>query len=271
MDADELTPKELEEKLKNFQSNIETLKAVKENARLTEVKYHEKRIEYIELKKNIEKLELIGRKALDTKVNIGSDVYVNVHIPDTRSLFLDMGFGFYLDFNWKEAHAFLSEKLKLLKHIEAVYCKKQDIVADDIRLLEDGMRLLRPKSKSSSASSSSHHSSFSSSSGSSSSLSSFSSSASHSSSSATSAPSSSSSATVIRSSSTMSSSSVHPYSSFLSSINAASRSSQSSFPSSSLSSSHFTSSSSPSSSSSYSLASFCSSSSRHTSTPPSSF
>ncbi|XP_043703722.1 protein UXT homolog isoform X3 [Telopea speciosissima] len=65
---------------------------------------------YLDLRRNIENLEKNGVTGLRTLVNLGSEVYMQADVPDTRHIFVDIGLGFHVEFTWSEALEFISRK-----------------------------------------------------------------------------------------------------------------------------------------------------------------
>ncbi|RZS17693.1 hypothetical protein BHM03_00049884 [Ensete ventricosum] len=63
---------------------------------------------FSDLKRNIESLENNGVTRLRSMVNLGSEVYVQADVPDTRRIFVDIGLGFHVEFTWSEALEFIS-------------------------------------------------------------------------------------------------------------------------------------------------------------------
>ncbi|CAL5386320.1 unnamed protein product [Camellia sinensis] len=56
-----------------------------------------------DLRKTIENLEKNSVTSLRTLVNLGSEVYMQADVPDTRRIFVDVGLGFHVEFTWSEA------------------------------------------------------------------------------------------------------------------------------------------------------------------------
>ncbi|KAF9623486.1 hypothetical protein IFM89_003102 [Coptis chinensis] len=63
-----------------------------------------------DLRKNIENLEKNGVSSLRSLVNLGSEVYLEADVPDTRHIFVDVGLGFHVEFTWSEAINFILVK-----------------------------------------------------------------------------------------------------------------------------------------------------------------
>ncbi|CAH9079249.1 unnamed protein product [Cuscuta epithymum] len=69
---------------------------------------------FSDLKRNIENLEKNSVTSLRTLVNLGSEVYMQADVPDTRHIFVDVGLGFHVEFTWSEALDFISVREKKL-------------------------------------------------------------------------------------------------------------------------------------------------------------
>ncbi|KAI3962191.1 hypothetical protein MKX01_030741 [Papaver californicum] len=73
---------------------------------------------FSDLRKSIETLEK-NAASLRTLVNLGSEVYMQADVPDTRHIFVDVGLGFHVEFTWSEALEFISVKeARLAKQID---------------------------------------------------------------------------------------------------------------------------------------------------------
>ncbi|KAK8943419.1 hypothetical protein KSP40_PGU007784 [Platanthera guangdongensis] len=71
-----------------------------------------------DLKRNIQILEKNGANSLRTMVNLGSEVYMQADVPDTRHIFVDIGMGFHVEFTWSEALDFiLIKEARLAKYL----------------------------------------------------------------------------------------------------------------------------------------------------------
>ncbi|KAL6543708.1 hypothetical protein OROGR_010205 [Orobanche gracilis] len=72
-----------------------------------------------DLRRNIENLEKNTVTSLRTLVNLGSEVYMQADVPDTRHIFVDVGLGFHVEFTWSEALNFIATREeKLSRQIE---------------------------------------------------------------------------------------------------------------------------------------------------------
>ncbi|XP_073005850.1 uncharacterized protein [Typha latifolia] len=97
---------------------------------------------FLDLKSNIEKLEKNGVTSLRSMVNLGSEVYMQADVPDTRHIFVDIGMGFHVEFTWSEALEFISvREARLARQIEEYTHLIANIKAQ-IKLVCEGIREL---------------------------------------------------------------------------------------------------------------------------------
>ncbi|KAL9269429.1 UXT-like protein [Drosera capensis] len=97
---------------------------------------------FSDLKKNIQNLEDNSVTRLDTLVNLGSEVYMQAEVPDTRHIFVDIGMGFHVEFTWSEALKFISmREEKLSKQLEE-HCKQIATINAEIKMVCEGIREL---------------------------------------------------------------------------------------------------------------------------------
>ncbi|PON54178.1 Prefoldin alpha-like [Parasponia andersonii] len=82
-------------------------------------KVFEQQKNFSDLRKNIETLEKNSVTSLRTQVNLGSEVYMQADVPDTRRIFVDIGLGFHAEFTWSEALNYISlREEKISRQIE---------------------------------------------------------------------------------------------------------------------------------------------------------
>ncbi|OVA01491.1 Prefoldin subunit [Macleaya cordata] len=97
---------------------------------------------FSDLKRNIENLEKNAVTSLRTLVNLGSEVYMQADVPDTRHIFVDIGLGFHVEFTWSESLEFISVKeARLAKQIEE-YTHLIASIKAQIKLVCEGIREL---------------------------------------------------------------------------------------------------------------------------------
>ncbi|QCE11176.1 prefoldin alpha subunit [Vigna unguiculata] len=65
---------------------------------------------FADLRRNIENLEKNSVTSLRTLVNLGSEVYLQAEVPDTQRIFVDVGFGFHVEFTWSEALNYIEKR-----------------------------------------------------------------------------------------------------------------------------------------------------------------
>ncbi|KAH9614874.1 hypothetical protein KSS87_012372 [Heliosperma pusillum] len=105
-------------------------------------KVFEQQKTFSDLKRNIQNLEKNSVSSLKTLVNLGSEVYAQAEVPDTRHIFVDVGFGFHVEFTWSEAIRYISAKEEwLAKQIEE-RTRQIASVKSHIKLVCEGIREL---------------------------------------------------------------------------------------------------------------------------------
>ncbi|KAJ0973755.1 hypothetical protein J5N97_015720 [Dioscorea zingiberensis] len=98
-----------QQKVRKFEEFVDRrLKPDLVNAIAQRDKVFEQQKVFSDLKRNIEVLEKSGATSLQTMVNLGSEVYMQADVPDTRHIFVDVGLGFHVEFTWSEALDFIS-------------------------------------------------------------------------------------------------------------------------------------------------------------------
>ncbi|CAN6445381.1 unnamed protein product [Victoria cruziana] len=94
------------------------------------------------LRKNIEALQNNEVASLRTLVNLGSEVYVQADIPDTRQIFIDIGLGFHVVLTWPEALEFIRiREVRLASQVEE-YTRLIASIKAQIKLVCEGIREL---------------------------------------------------------------------------------------------------------------------------------
>ncbi|KAM1170499.1 hypothetical protein ACFX2G_021360 [Malus domestica] len=95
---------------------------------------------FSDLRKNIENLEKNSVTSLRTLVNLGSEVYMQADVPDTRRIFVDIGLGFHVEFTWSEALNYISQREEeLARQVEECTNLIASIKAQ-IKLVCEGIR-----------------------------------------------------------------------------------------------------------------------------------
>ncbi|XP_057948010.1 uncharacterized protein LOC131143743 isoform X2 [Malania oleifera] len=94
---------------------------------------------FSDLRRNIENLEKNSVTSLRTLVNLGSEVYMQADVPDTRHIFVDVGLGFHLEFTWPEALNFIAvreeRQIEEYTHLIASIKAQIKLVCEGIREL----------------------------------------------------------------------------------------------------------------------------------------
>ncbi|XP_022992427.1 protein UXT homolog [Cucurbita maxima] len=97
---------------------------------------------FSDLRRNIENLEKNSITNLTTLVNLGSEVYVQGNVADTRRIFVDVGLGFHVEFTWSEALKFISLKEERLARQTEEYTHLIASIKAQIKLVCEGIREL---------------------------------------------------------------------------------------------------------------------------------
>ncbi|KAJ0973786.1 hypothetical protein J5N97_015751 [Dioscorea zingiberensis] len=132
-----------QQKVRKFEEFVDRrLKPDLVNAIAQRDKVFEQQKVFSDLKRNIEVLEKSGATSLRTRVNLGSEVYMQADVPDTRHIFVDVGLGFHVEFTWSEALDFISvREARLARQVEEYTHLIADIKAQ-IKLVYEGIREL---------------------------------------------------------------------------------------------------------------------------------
>lgn len=97
---------------------------------------------FSDLRKNIENLEKNSVTSLRTLVNLGSEVYMQADVLETRSIFVDVGLGFHVEFTWGEALNYIEvREQKIAKEIEE-YTRLIASIKAQIKMVCEGIREL---------------------------------------------------------------------------------------------------------------------------------
>ncbi|KAG9150921.1 hypothetical protein Leryth_003048 [Lithospermum erythrorhizon] len=97
---------------------------------------------FSDLKKNIENLENNSVTSLRTMVNIGSEVYAQADVPDTRRIFVDVGLGFFVEFTWSEAVNYIKTREERIERQIEEYTRLIASIKAQIKLVCEGIREL---------------------------------------------------------------------------------------------------------------------------------
>ena len=88
----------------------ETLRRELQSALDARDKLYEKIAACMELRTNCQQLLERGQRELKTMVNLGSDFYVQAHVPDTGWIYVDVGLGFHAQMTLDEACKFAAQR-----------------------------------------------------------------------------------------------------------------------------------------------------------------
>ncbi|KAK1681765.1 hypothetical protein QYE76_042613 [Lolium multiflorum] len=132
-----------QEKVKKFEDFVDRrLKPDLVNAIAQRDKLFQQQKTFLDLKRNIENLEKNGVTSMRSMVNIGSEVYMQAEVPDTRHIFVDIGLGFHVEFTWQEALQFISvREARLARQIDE-YTHLIAGIKAQIKMVCEGIREL---------------------------------------------------------------------------------------------------------------------------------
>ncbi|NP_001151093.2 protein UXT isoform X1 [Zea mays] len=130
-----------QEKVRKFEEFVDQrLKPDLTNAIAQRNKVFEQQKTFLDLKRNIENLERNGVTSMRSMVNLGSEVYMQAEVPDTRHIFVDIGLGFHVEFTWQEALQFISvREARLTRQIDE-YTHLIASIKAQIKLVCEGIR-----------------------------------------------------------------------------------------------------------------------------------
>uniref|UniRef100_A0A453L373 Protein UXT n=5 Tax=Triticinae TaxID=1648030 RepID=A0A453L373_AEGTS len=132
-----------QEKVKKFEDFVDRrLKPDLVNAIAQRDNLFQQQKTFLDLKKNIENLEKNGVTSMRSMVNLGSEVYMQAEVPDTKHIFVDIGLGFHVEFTWQEALQFISvREARLARQIDE-YTHLIASIKAQIKLVCEGIREL---------------------------------------------------------------------------------------------------------------------------------
>lgn len=88
-------------------------------------------------------IESPDQEGLRTKVDLGSNFYVQAHVPDTSRIYVNVGLGFFLELTLQEALGFIDKKLELLNVKLSESTKKSAKIKGQIKFVFEGIRELQ--------------------------------------------------------------------------------------------------------------------------------
>ncbi|GAA0138360.1 general transcription factor [Lithospermum erythrorhizon] len=132
-----------EEKIRRYEEFVDCrLKPDLVRATAERDKVFEQQKIFSDLKKNIENLENNSVTSLRTMVNIGSEVYAQADVPDTRCIFVDVGLGFFVEFTWSEAVNYIKTREERIERQIEEYTRLIASIKAQIKLVCEGIREL---------------------------------------------------------------------------------------------------------------------------------
>ncbi|KAF9954888.1 hypothetical protein BGZ70_010433 [Mortierella alpina] len=95
--------------------------------------------EYLKLAKDIEVIKENGLTEMKTQVDLGSNFYVQAKIPDTKYIYVNVGFGFHAQLTLDEALVFITKKEAHLQKKAEKYTEKASQIRAHIKLVLEAM------------------------------------------------------------------------------------------------------------------------------------
>ncbi|KAG2183388.1 hypothetical protein INT43_006394 [Umbelopsis isabellina] len=89
----------------------------------------------LKLKAQIETIQTNDLKEMKTMVDLGSNFYAQAKIPDTRYIYINVGFGFHVQMTLKEALVFIEKKNKQLQNRADKYSEEAAKIRANIKLV----------------------------------------------------------------------------------------------------------------------------------------
>ncbi|KAM4563953.1 protein UXT [Odontesthes bonariensis] len=104
---------------------------------------YEKTSQYLQLKTTIQSLQETGSQRLKTDVDLSCNFYVQAEIEDSSSVFVAVGFGFFVEMTHDEALRFIDRKTSQLTAFTEQLTKDSAKIKAHIRLVLEGLRELQ--------------------------------------------------------------------------------------------------------------------------------
>ncbi|XP_018608398.1 protein UXT [Scleropages formosus] len=104
---------------------------------------YEKIAQYLQLKNTIESLQEAGSKELKTEVDLGCNFYAQAHIPDSSTIFVAVGYGFFVELTLPEALKFIEKKTNQLTGYTETLTKDSAKIKANIRMVLEGLKELQ--------------------------------------------------------------------------------------------------------------------------------
>ena len=91
----------------------------------------------------IKAAEIPSGKPLETQVDLGCNFYVQAEVKNPQKLFVDVGFGFFLELTQDEALDFIGKKNQLLETKAKALTEESTKIKTNIKLVINGLRELQ--------------------------------------------------------------------------------------------------------------------------------
>ncbi|KAA0194455.1 Ubiquitously-expressed transcript [Fasciolopsis buskii] len=108
-------------------------------------RFHEEISEYLQLRNLIEKLDNCNMLHGDMKtmVDLGCNVYAKAVIPSLERIYVDIGLGFHLECERKEALKIIESRIAFLNERAMHYKQKANSIKARIKFMLEGLRELQ--------------------------------------------------------------------------------------------------------------------------------
>ncbi|KAI9280688.1 Prefoldin subunit-domain-containing protein [Sporodiniella umbellata] len=91
--------------------------------------------EYRKLHSQIDLMQSDNAKELKLMTDLGSQFYAQAHIPDTTHIYVNVGFGFHVQFTLNEAKTFIEKKEKQLQKQADKHSSEADKIRAHIKMV----------------------------------------------------------------------------------------------------------------------------------------
>ncbi|KAG0240250.1 hypothetical protein BGW41_007089 [Actinomortierella wolfii] len=130
----------LQEKLARYESFVnDTLKRDLKDTLDQRDAIYDQISDYLKLAKDIEIIQSNNLTEMKTQVDIGSNFYMQAKVPDTKYIYVNVGFGFHAQLTLDEALEFINKKEKHLHKKAEVYTAKAAKIRANIQLVFEAM------------------------------------------------------------------------------------------------------------------------------------
>ncbi|KAG9325311.1 hypothetical protein KVV02_006951 [Mortierella alpina] len=130
----------IQQKLARYETFVnESLRSDLKDALDARDAIYEQTSEYLKLAKDIEVIKENGLTEMKTQVDLGSNFYVQAKIPDTKYIYVNVGFGFHAQLTLDEALVFISKKEAHLQKKAEKYTEKASQIRAHIKLVLEAM------------------------------------------------------------------------------------------------------------------------------------